>query len=171
VVPDEAIEADAYRYVLPSESRVIIVRRNAVVLAPAVGLLVANVTAFTLSAVSVIPGGAVALAGLGILFPASCYVLYRNIRAWWRAYIAVTSARIMLVNLPRKQSLMVIPLEEAHGMTFIRTLFGRIFGYGSFVIKESGTRRRPLKIRYLPYPEQMYIEVSGLLFPNDRDYR
>jgi hypothetical protein len=170
-VSDETVPADVYRYLLPSEKRVITVRRNPVVLAPAVGLLVASVTAFALSAADVIHGGDALLVGLGLLFPVSCYVLYRALRALSRAFIVVTSVRIMLVNLPWKHPLVVIPLMEAYDMTFVRiTLFGRDLGYSSFHFKKSATLRRALKIRHLPYPEQLYIEICCLLFPDDQDY-
>jgi hypothetical protein len=171
VVPD-TIPADVYRYLLPSERNVITVRRHPVVLAPAACLLAANVTALALSAADVIPGGTGVLALCGALLPLSCYLVYHSIRAWLRACIVVTGARIMLINLRWKHPLIVIPLADAYDMTYVRTLIpGRIAGYASFLIKQSGPRRRPRKIRYLPYPEQLYLEVSGLLFPADRDSR
>jgi hypothetical protein len=169
-VLDGSVPKEVYPYLLPPEQRVISVRRNKVALAPAVGLLVANVTAFALSAADVIQGGAALLAGLGILFPASCYVLYRTTRAWRRAFVVVTSVRIMLVNFPPKHPLIVIPLTEAYNMTFAyMTLFGRELGYGSFIFKKYGALGRALKIRYLPYPVQLYIEVCGLLFQDGLD--
>jgi hypothetical protein len=172
VIRVETVPAEVYRYLLPNERRVITVRRHPVVLAPALGLLMVNVTAFALSAADVIQGGTALLAGLGILFPASCYIFYRTKRAWCRAYIVATTARIMLVNLVWKHPLLVIPLDEAYDMTYVYTRpFGWLIGYGSFVFKKSETLRRTLKLRYLPYPEQLYIEVAGLLFPGDRDYR
>ncbi len=172
VFPDEGVPEDVYRYLLPTERSVVTVRRHPFVLAPAVGLLLVNVTAFALSAADVIRGGAALLAGLGVLFPVSCYAFYRAERAWFRAYISVTSGRILLVNLVREHPLLVIPLAEAYDMTYAQTRpFGWLVGYGSFIFRKSETLRRPLEIGYLPYPEQFYIEVLGLLFPGDRDYR
>jgi hypothetical protein len=37
-------------------------------------------------------------------------------------------------------------------------------GYGTFVVKTSGPDE---KIRLLPYPEQLYLEVYGTLAPED----
>jgi hypothetical protein len=171
-VPYGVIPADVYRYLLPSERSIIVVRRNPVVLARTACLLAANVTVFALSAADVIPGGTGVLTFFGVLLPLSCYLVYHSIRAWLRAYIVITSARIMLVNLQWKHPLVVIPLADAYDMTYVRTLIpGRIAGYASFLLKQSGPRRRPRKIRYLPYPEQLYLEVSGLLFPAGRDSR
>jgi hypothetical protein len=170
VVPDET-PADVYRYLLPNEKLVATVRWHPVLLVRAAGLMLVNVTAFALSAADVIQGGTALLAGLGILFPVSCYVFYRTVRAWLRAYVVLTSARIMLVNVGWKHPLFVIPLAEAYYMTYVRTSLGRAFGYGSFIFKKYETPGRALKIRYLPYPEQLYVEVAALLFPDNRDYR
>lgn len=46
----------------------------------------------------------------------------------------------MLVNFPWKERLIVIPLAEASDMTFVRTLPGRIVGFGSFFIEKPGRR-------------------------------
>jgi hypothetical protein len=61
-----------------------------------------------------------------------------------------------------------IPLSEATGLSFIRTMPGRLLGYGTFRVKQPGSRWRVRKIRFLPYPEQLYLELSGLIF-RDRD--
>lgn len=171
VVP-EFIPVDVDRYLLPGEVHIVTVRRHPVVLAPAFFLLVANAAAFVLSALGVISGGAAVLAVLGILIPLSSYILYRSRRLWSRAYVVITRARIMLVNLRRRHSLVVIPLTETSDMTLTRIRpFGRGVGCGSFLIKNAGFQGRPLKIRYLPYPDQLYLEVSGYLFPNGQDAR
>jgi hypothetical protein len=161
--------ADVHRYLLPSERLVVAVRRHPSVMFPIVCLMAANVTAFALVAADVIPGGTSVLVTLGLLFLLICYFLYRSVSAWGRTYFIVTSARIVLVGLHRK--LTAIPVMDADDMTFIRTPTGRIMGYGSFLIKKSGSDGRVYKIRYMPYPEQLYLEISGLIFPEGRDSR
>ena len=47
-------------------------------------------------------------------------------------------------------------------MDLHRSLLGRLLGYGTFVIKSSGPDE---KIRFLPYPEQLYLEVYDTLAP------
>jgi hypothetical protein len=168
VFPNET-PAEVYRYLLPSERLIITVRRHPSVVFPVVCLLAANVTAFALVAADVIPDSTAVLVILGLLFLLVCYVLYRRVSAWRKTYVVVTSARIIILGLHRK--LTVIPIAEAVDMTFVRTLAGRIAGYGSFLIKKSGPVGRAYKIRYLAYPEQLYLEVSGLNFPDGRDSR
>ena len=49
------------------------------------------------------------------------------------------------------------------GLTLQRTVLGRLFGYGTLIVT-SASRHQPFrKVRYLPYPEQPYLEISGLL--------
>ena len=41
---------------------------------------------------------------------------------------------------------------------------GRIFGYGAFRIGPDGPDQ--LVVDYIPYPEQLYLEVHGILYPD-----
>jgi hypothetical protein len=151
-------------FLLPMEKAVIVVHRHPASLTPQACLPVADVTAFALCAAGVIPGGAAALAVLGIIFPLSCYFLYRGVLAWSQAYFVVTRSRIILLNWQRKQRLAFIPIAEAGEMSYIRTLPGQIIGYCTFALKMSGPSARARKVKYIPYPEQLYLEVTGLTF-------
>lgn len=165
VVPNETIPDYVYQYLVPSEKQVVTVRYHPAVLFPPALLLLADVTAFALGVADVISVGWVVLAILGILFPVSCYFLYRSVLAWLRTYFVLTSSRVILINWKWKRRLIVIPINEADDMSLIRTLPGRLFGYGSFSIRRSGRRGHARKIRYMPYPEQVYLEVCGMIFP------
>ena len=56
-----------------------------------------------------------------------------------------------------------MPLEKVTGLTLQRTVLGRLFGYGTLIVT-SASRHQPFrKVRYVPYPEQLYLEISGLL--------
>jgi hypothetical protein len=58
----------------------------------------------------------------------------------------------------------MIPLTKVNDMSFQRSTLGRILGYGQFIV-ESAAQDQALKIvDYLPYPEQLYLEVCGLIF-------
>lgn len=165
IIPDEATPWEVYRYLLPTEMSVIAVRRHPFILFPPLFLLAVNVAALALAVLRVIPGGISVSVALGIALPILGYILYRRMHAWFDTWFTITPSRIMLVNWPWKRPLVVIPIDQASDMIYSRTLVpGRLVGYGSLYIKNPGTRGRMLKIRYLPYPEQLYLEVSGLLF-------
>jgi hypothetical protein len=159
----DLIPAEVEPLLLPTEHRVITVHRHPIVLiAPAV-LLLCDTVALALAAASVIPGGGAVLITTGIFLVLGGYFLYCRIITWLHGYLVITSSRIFLVNWGRRGPLRSFPLADADTMTFKRTLPGGIGGYGTFVLRPLA-RPRPFTIRYLPYPEQLYLEISGLLF-------
>jgi Bacterial PH domain len=58
----------------------------------------------------------------------------------------------------------MMPLAKVTDMSFQRSAMGRIFGYGEFILESAGQDQALNKIDYLPYPEQLYLEVCGLIF-------
>jgi len=59
-------------------------------------------------------------------------------------------------------------LDRVTGLTLRRTVLGRLLGYGTLIVTSPGQRRAFRKVRYLPYPEQLYLEISGLLRPEEQ---
>jgi hypothetical protein len=54
-----------------------------------------------------------------------------------------------------------VPLETIRDIRLTRSFAGRIYGYGTLVLPS-----QHLTIDYVPYPEQMYLEILGLVYPN-----
>ncbi len=156
----------AYRYLLPYERHVIAVRRHPAVLAGPFGLLAGAVIAATLLTATrrrdvAVLRGAWGASGAALLV--SAVRLY----AWLSSYVVVTDTRVLHVKSLAGVEVAAIPLREVRAVDLRRSLPGRLLGYGTFVIKSSGPDE---KIRWLPYPEQLYLEVSGLLAPrSDED--
>ena len=61
----------------------------------------------------------------------------------------------------------MMPLNKVTDMSFQRTFFGRLFGYGEFIIESAGQDQALRNIPYIPYPEQRYLAVCDLLFPGE----
>ena len=168
LVPNtDRVPAEVLPYLLRSERQVITVHQHPTVLVPSASLLVADVAAFVLGAVDVIPGGFVMLVILGTLFAPLCYFLYRRLFAWMRTFFVATSVRLILIDWKGKVQLTVIPIKEAGAMSFIRSLSGRVLGYGSFVLRVPDHGGHLRKIKFLPYPDQLYLELLGLVFSDD----
>jgi len=51
-------------------------------------------------------------------------------------------------------------------MTFRQSFLGRILGYGTFILESAGQDQALSNVDFIPYPEQLYLEVCELLFPN-----
>jgi hypothetical protein len=82
--------------------------------------------------------------------------------SWLGDNLVVTSARILLAeeNLLRSGIRLSLPLSALQDIRIVRPVPGRLFfGYGTLVSESAG-----LRIGFLPYPEQLYLEIVGLIF-------
>ena len=50
-------------------------------------------------------------------------------------------------------------------MTFERSFLGRLLGYGTFILESAGQDQALSRVDHIPYPEQLYLEVCALIFP------
>ncbi len=155
------------RYLLPNEQQVITVRRHpAVLIGPSVltlgGLIVAGVLTAT-----VLHGNGALVTVVWVAW----LVLF--VRMIWKAinwavdFFVVTSHRILLTSgvLTRKVGMM--PLAKVTDMSFQRSFAGRLLGYGEFIVESAGQDQALRNIDHIPYPEQLYLEVCGMLFGSD----
>jgi len=62
----------------------------------------------------------------------------------------------------------MMPLSKVTDMSFQRSTMGRILGYGEFILESAGQDQALRIVDHLPYPEQLYLEVCGLIF-KDKD--
>jgi len=151
------------RYLLPDERSVITVRMHPAVLAgPLVLACGALAAARKLAGRSPRPGivwGACLLAPL--------YVL-RRLAAWPVSYLAVTDRRMVLTGGLLVRTAAAMSVDKVTGLTLQRTVAGRLFGYGTLIVTAASRRQAFRKVRYLPYPEQLYLEISGLLWPEEQ---
>jgi membrane protein YdbS with pleckstrin-like domain len=155
VAPNDTVPAAVYRILLPHEQgHVITVRFHpAILIKPA---------AWTL--------GGLAVAGListlvhldkGILLVIN--LLFR-IYAYLEEYFVVTSARLLLATGVFRKTVNMMPLSKVTDMRFERSPIGRILGYGTFIVESAGQEQALHTVDHLPYPEQLYLEVCGLIF-------
>ena len=162
---DEKVPPEVYRYLLAHERRVITVRRHPAVLAGPLSLLAGAVAVASLLTVTrrkdvTALRGAWGAAGIGLVV--SAVRLY----VWLSSYVVVTNHRLLCVKSLASTKVSAIPLREIRRIDMRRSALGRLLGYGTFIIRSAD---RDEKIRYLPYPEQLYLEVMGILHPDPHD--
>jgi hypothetical protein len=164
VVPEPAVPNEVARHLEPDERRVITVRRHPVL--PTLGFLplLLVLADYLLRAAGQVHGSAHAKFILLILLAPTGILAAYSIVAWLVSYVVVTQRRILVLGGWRVTHLTEIPLSEATALSFIRTVPGRLLGYGTFRVKRPDSRWGVRRIRFLPYPEQLYIEVCGLIF-------
>ncbi len=152
------------KYLLPREVQVATVRQHpAVLIAPSAqalgGLLLAGIATATL--VHGLLATIIWLAWL-LLF----LRLVWKVINWSVDYFVVTTERLLLTTgfLTRKVNMM--PLSKVTDMSFKRTFPGRLLGYGEFIVESAGQDQALRNVEYIPYPEQLYLVICGMLFPS-----
>ena len=164
VVPSETVPWQVDRILLPHERRVITVRFHpAAVVVPLVAASGGLIAAAVLSLQGLSPRALeIAWSIWVVVF---LYVMLRTL-GWFTSYFVVTSHRIILVRGFFRSDVAMLPLSAATRLRFRRSVAGRLLGYGQFIIQDAGGGRGQLRVNLLPYPEQLYIEVLALVFPD-----
>ena len=162
-------EVDKYLLLHEREHQVITVRMHPAVLVVPVAIALAGLIAAVVLNGSILKHQHVLMAiiwiGWLILFLRALFLA----ATWSIEYFVVTSQRMILTSglLTRKVAMM--PLNKVTDMSFQRSLGGRLFGYGEFILESAGQDQALRNIPYIPYPEQLYLEVCDLLFPSKDD--
>ena len=155
------------KYLLPREVQVATVRQHPAVLIPASALtLGALLLAGVLSATVLhgIPAVVMWVAWLVLLLR-----LIWKLLNWSVDYFVVTSERLLLTRgfLTRRVNMM--PLTKVTDMSFKRSFPGRLLGYGEFIVESAGQDQALRNVEFIPYPEQLYLLICGMLFPSSAD--
>ena len=163
VVPNETVPAAVYRVLLPHERRVITVRFHpAVLIRPVAETLGGLALAGLLSTIAHLSTTILLVIWLAWLVLV-VRLLFR-IYSWLEDYFVVTSQRLLLAEGVFKKTVNMMPLGKVTDMRFERSATARLLGYGTFIVESAGQDQALSRIDHLPYPEQLYIEVCGLIF-------
>src|SRR5258708_8120561 len=156
--------AGAARYLLPNEDCVAMVRRHPAVLLPASAYAVAGLlAAFILSATLLRGHTTLILIIWGLWGVLMVRLIWQAIN-WAVDYFGVTSERILLTSGVFTRSVAMMPLSKVTDMSFRRSLAGRLLGFGEFVVESPGQDQALRKIDHIPYPDQLYLVVAGIIF-------
>jgi uncharacterized membrane protein YdbT with pleckstrin-like domain len=159
--PAASVPASVSRYLLPHERSCITVRIHPATLAgPLILAFGGLVAAGELTRRSVRPK-IVWGAYLSVLL----YFLQR-VAARQATYFTVTDKRMILVSGFMVRKVAMMPLARVTDMSFQRSALGRLLGYGEFIVESAGQEQALRTINFLPHPEQLYLEVCGLVFPD-----
>ncbi len=159
----DTVPATVNRYLLPHERQVISVHQHpAVLILPIFEVLVGLAIAGWLSTLT--HGNGAALLVIWILWAVLLLRLLWKVLDWSLNYFVITSQRLLLAQgfLLRKVNMM--PLAKVTDMSFQRSAMGQLLGYGEFIVESAGQDQALRNVDYLPYPEQLYLEVCGLIF-------
>jgi len=159
--------ASVDRYLLPQErsGRVITVRKHPAVLVVPIAVTVAGlVGAFLLSATLLRTNAPLRDVVWILWIGLALYLIWKAVN-WAVDYFVVTSQRIMLTSGLFTRKVGMMPLGKVTDMSFQRSFGGQLFGYGEFIIESAGQDQALRNIDYIPYPEQLYLEICEMLWP------
>ena len=163
----DTVPASVNRYLLPHERQVISVHEHPAVLIGPIALvllglaiagLLSNYAAHgNVDAILIIWGAWVVL------------LLWLGVKIWdWAVnYFVVTSKRLILAKGVIVRNVGMLPLSKVTDMSFRRSTIGRFLGYGEFIVESAGQDQALRNVKFIPYPEQLYLEVCGLIFKED----
>ncbi len=169
LVPNsDSVPASVSRYLLPHERQVITVHKHpAVLVRPIFEVLIGLAIAGWLSN-SLAHGNGTAILVIWILWGLLLVRLGIKVLEWSVDYFVVTSQRFVLTTGILVHKVNMMPLAKVTDMSFQRSAMGRILGYGEFILESAGQDQALRNVDYIPYPEQLYLEVCGLIF-KDKD--
>jgi len=170
LVPNtDTVPASVNRYLLPHERQVITVHKHpAVLIRPIFEVLIGLAIAGWLSN-SVAHGNGTVLLVIWILWALLLLRLGIKVLDWSVDYFVVTSQRFVLATGVITRKVNMMPLSKVTDMSFQRTTLGRILGYGEFILESAGQDQALRVVDHIPYPEQLYLEVCGLIFKDKDD--
>jgi hypothetical protein len=153
------------KYLLLHEHQVITVRMHPAVFTTPVVIALGGLVLTVVLQGSVLKAqsGLVAIIWIlwGILFLRALWA----VASWAVDYFVVTSQRMILTSGLLSRRVAMMPLNKVTDMSFQRSFPGRLLGYGEFIIESAGQDQALRNIPFIPYPEQLYLEVCNLLFP------
>jgi len=163
----DTVPASVNRYLLPHERQVISVHEHPAVLIPPIALVLLGLAIAGLLSNYVAHGNTAAI--LVIWGAWVVLLVWFGFKIWdWSVnYFVVTSHRLILAKGFIVRKVGMLPLTKVTDMSFQRTTIGRLLGYGEFIVESAGQDQALRNVKFIPYPEQLYLEVCGLIFKEE----
>jgi len=163
----DTVPASVNRYLLPHERQVISVHEHPAVLIGPIALVLLGLAIAGFLSNTVTHGNSTAILiiwGAWVLL-----LIWFAFKIWdWSVnYFVVTSHRLLLAQGFIVRKVGMLPLSKVTDMSFQRTTIGRILGYGEFIVESAGQDQALRNVKFIPYPEQLYLEVCGLIFKDE----
>ena len=163
----DTVPASVNRYLLPHERQVISVHEHPAVLIGPLALVLLGLAIAGLLSNYAANGNGTAILVIWLAWVVLLGWLGLKIWDWAVNYFVVTSQRLILAKGVIVRNVGMLPLGKVTDMSFRRTSIGRILGYGEFIVESAGQDQALRNVRFIPYPEQLYLEVCGLIFKDE----
>ncbi|WP_414935598.1 PH domain-containing protein [Amycolatopsis sp. cmx-11-51] len=155
---------DPDEYLLDTERRVIRIRRHWAVLLWETFETAALLAVCVLVSYLLPPAAWVIQ---NILWYAALLVILRFayvVMEWWVERLVVTDKRFVMTTGVFTTKVLMMPITKVTDLTYERSAWGRMVGYGTMVVESAGQIQALNRIDYLPRPEEFYDTISELVF-------
>jgi uncharacterized membrane protein YdbT with pleckstrin-like domain len=169
LIPNETVPASVYKHLLPHERQVITVRFHPAVLIRPVAEVLGGLALAGLLSTTVARGNGIVMLIIWVAWLVLVARLLYKVYEWLEDYFVVTSQRLLLATGILTRNINMMPLSKVTDMSFKRSTMGRLLGYGEFIVESAGQDQALRRVDHLPYPEQLYLEVCGLIFKDKGD--
>ena len=157
------------KYLLPHEHQVITVRKHPAVLIGPIAISLAGLAIAAVISTTIARHNSGVVGFVWIAWAVLLVWLVYKVFEWSQDYFIVTSRRMLLATGVITRKVAMMPLVKVTDMSFQRSSLGRLLGYGEFILESAGQDQALRVVDHLPYPEQLYLEVCGLIFPGRKD--
>ncbi len=166
IAPGGSPPAEVNKYLLPHEQQVVTVRRHpAMLMGPALLTLGGLIAAVAVSD-TILKGQLLLVYLVWIGWATLLARLIWKALGWAVDYFVVTSQRMILTSGVLTRKVAMMPMAKVTDMSFQRSFWGRLLGYGEFILESAGQDQALRTVDHIPYPEQLYLEVCNLIFPS-----
>lgn len=169
LIPNETVPASVYKHLLPHEKQVITVRFHPAILIRPVAEVLGGLALAGLLTTAIPNINGIAVLVIWIAWLILVGRLLYKVYCWLEDYFVVTSQRLLLTTGILTRTVNMMPIGKVTDMSFRRSAMGRLLGYGQFIVESAGQDQALHDIDHLPYPEQLYLEVCGLIFKGGDD--
>jgi uncharacterized membrane protein YdbT with pleckstrin-like domain len=164
--PRETVPSTVAKFLLPGESNFIAVRKHPAILGGPILLVVGGLIVAGVLTEFIGQRNGTALLVIWLAWAGLVGYLVWEALEWWVNYFVVTPKRLLQTDGLITRRVAMMPLTKVTDMGFQRTFQGRLLGFGRFTVEAAGAEQVLRTVDYIPYPEQLYLEVCGLLFPD-----
>ena len=94
------------------------------------------------------------------IFVGFIWAVFRGL-VWLTTELALTNKRVIAKSGIIRRNAIDVSLSKTEGVTYTQGIIGRIFGYGSIVVRGTGVGN--VAVRFISQPESFKHEVSRLI--------
>ena len=152
------------RFLLPGERVVVDVRQHwGVIIGPVASVVAALVVVLWVDANVRLDGGPIARGLWWIWFVALGWLVFQILQ-WRHDRFIATDKRLLLNYGLFTTKVAMMPLSKVTDMSFQRSVPGRVFGWGRFILESAGQDQALRQIDWVPDPDYTYRVICAEIF-------